>query len=153
MPKMKRLIHLASALLTFGCGLALAAPQDSPAATKLSQCDFPNLKKPWRIDNACKAILDDVAKNLQQNSESKLEIIGNVASSEKYKNLAALRSVNAKSYLVGGEAKQGIDPVRIELLTGDGGSQTVEFWIVPPGAKFSAPGTHPVNEKIVAPMP
>ena len=36
-------------------------PPPPPKASKLSQCDFPKEKKPWRVDNSCKAILDDVA--------------------------------------------------------------------------------------------
>src|SRR5215471_11324499 len=30
--------------------------------TKRSECDFPNKVKPWRVGNACKAVLDDVPK-------------------------------------------------------------------------------------------
>ena len=58
-------------------------PPPPPKAAKLSQCDFPNEKKPWRVDNTCKAILDDVAKNLQQNPDSKLVIVGNAEPKER----------------------------------------------------------------------
>ena len=81
------------------------------------------IKKPWRVDNECKAILDDVAKNLQQNADNKLVIVGNAEPTEKRKNLAAERAVNAKAYLSGGEAKQGIDASRIETRTGSAGHQ------------------------------
>ena len=83
------------------------------------------------MDNTCKAILDDVAKNLQQNPDSKLVIVGNAEPTEKRKNLAAERAVNAKVYLSGGEAKQAIDASRIEARTGSAGTMTSEFWIVP----------------------
>ena len=94
-------------------------PPPPPQASKLSECDFPNkVGKPWRVDNTCKAILDDVAQHLQQNADNKLVIVGNAEPTEKRKNLAAERAVNAKAYLSGGEAKQAIDASRIETRTG-----------------------------------
>ena len=128
-------------------------PPPPPKAAKLSQCDFPNEKKPWRVDNTCKAILDDVAKNLQQSPDNKLVIVGNAEPTEKRKNLAAERAVNSKAYLVGGEAKQGIDATRIEARTGSGGTKTAEYWIVPPGATFDSTGTQPVDESKVMAVP
>ena len=128
-------------------------PPPPPKAAKLSQCDFPNEKKPWRVDNTCKAILDDVAKNLQQNPDNKLVIVGNAEPTEKRKNLAAERAVNSKAYLVGGEAKQGIDATRIEARTGSGGTKTAEYWIVPPGATFDSTGTQSVDESKVMAVP
>ena len=89
-------------------------PPPPPKAAKLSQCDFPNEKKPWRVDNTCKAILDDVAKNLQQNPDSRLVIVGNAEPTEKRKNLAAERAVNSKFYLVEGEAQQHIDQAALK---------------------------------------
>jgi outer membrane protein OmpA-like peptidoglycan-associated protein len=128
-------------------------PPPPPNAAKLSQCDFPNEKKPWRVDNTCKAILDDVAKNLQQNPDNKLVIVGNAEPTEKRKNLAGERAVNSKAYLVGGEAKQGIDATRIEVRTGSGGTKTAEYWIVPPGATFDSTGTQSVDESKVMAVP
>lgn len=128
-------------------------PPPAPQASKLSQCDFPNLVKPWRVDNTCKAILDDVAKNLQQNADSKLVIVGNAEPTEKRKNLAAERAVDSKAYLTGGEAQLGIDPSRIETRTGSAGTKTAEYWIVPAGATFSGEGTQPVDEMKVKAVP
>jgi hypothetical protein len=128
-------------------------PPPPPKASKLSECDFPNNVKPWRVDNTCKAILDDVAKNLQQNPDNKLVIVGNAEPTERRKNLAAERAVNSKAYLVGGEAKQGIDPSRVEVRTGSAGSKTAEYWIVPPGATFASTGSEPVNEAKVPAVP
>jgi hypothetical protein len=128
-------------------------PPPPPQASKLSECDFPNKVKPWRVDNTCKAILDDVAKNLQQNPDNKLVIVGNSDPSEKRKNLAAERAVNSKAYLTGGEAKQGIDPSRIEVRTGSAGTKTAEYWVVPAGATFSGSGTDTVDESKVKAVP
>jgi hypothetical protein len=81
-------------------------------------------------------------------------IVGNQDPSERRpKNLAALRAVNSKAYLSGGEAKQQIDPSRIETRTGTGGTKTAEYWIVPAGAQFTEAGTTPVDESKVKPIP
>jgi hypothetical protein len=154
-----------SATCTDSRGLAASAssqvtvevpPPPPPQASKLSECDFSKMDKigkPWRVDNECKAILDDVAKNLQQNADNKLVIVGNAEPTEKRKNLAAERAVNAKAYLSGGEAKQAIDGSRIETRTGSAGTMTAEFWIVPAGATFSGEGTQLVDESMVKPVP
>jgi hypothetical protein len=131
-------------------------PPPPPQATKLTDCDFANMakiKKPWRVDNECKGKLDDVAKNLQQNADNKLVIVGNAEPTEKRPNLAAERAVNSKAYLTSGEAKLGIDPNRIECRTSSEGTMTAEYWIVPAGATFSETGTQPVDESVVKPVP
>ena len=137
--------------------VAVEAPPPPPAppaqASKLSSCDYPNPAKPWRVDNTCKAVLDDVAQRLQHEPDAKMVIVGNADPKEKRKNLAAERAVNAKAYLSGGEAKQGIDASRIETRTGSGGTKTADFWVVPAGASFTEPDTAPVDESKVKPIP
>jgi hypothetical protein len=128
-------------------------PPPPPEASKLSQCDFPNKVKPWRVDNTCKAILDDVAQRLQHDPDAKLVIVGNAEPGENRKNLAAERGVNSKAYLSGGEAKQAIDASRIEVRTGGAGTRTAEYWVVPAGATFKGEGTQVVNESAVKPIP
>ncbi|MFZ0283978.1 MAG: outer membrane beta-barrel protein [Terriglobales bacterium] len=128
-------------------------PPPPPPAQKLSQCDFPNKVKPWRVDNTCKAILDDVAKNLQQNADAKLVIVGNAEPGEKRPNLAAERAVDSKGYLTSGEAQLGIDPSRIETRTGNAGTKTAEYWVVPSGGTFSGEGTEAVDESKVKAVP
>ena len=133
-----------------------APPPPPPQANKLSECDFSNMAKigkPWRVDNECKAILDDVAKNLQQNADNKLVIVGNQETAEKRKNLAGERAVNSKAYLTGGESKQGIDPSRVETRTGNLGTKSAQFWIVPAGANFPGEDTQVVNESKVKAVP
>src|SRR5271166_4234188 len=132
------------------------APAAAPQASKLTDCDFENMAKigkPWRVDNECKGKLDDVAKNLQQNADNKLVIVGNAEPAEKRKNLAAERAVNSKAYLTSGEAHLGIDPSRIETRTGSAGTKSAEYWIVPSGATFSGEGTQAVDESKVKAVP
>jgi hypothetical protein len=131
-------------------------PPPPPQASKLSECDFSKMTKigkPWRVDNECKAILDDVAQRLQHEPDSKLVIVGNAEPKEKRRNLAAERAVDAKFYLSGGEAKQAIDASRIETRTGSAGTQSDEFWVVPAGATFAGEGTTTVDESKVKPVP
>jgi hypothetical protein len=129
-------------------------PPPPPQATKLNECQYPNAKKPWRVDNTCKAALDDVALKLQQDSDSKLVVVGNAEPTEKRKNLAGERALNVKAYISGGEAKQNIDPSRIEARTGNSGTGATEHWIVPAGATFpGADSTTVVDETKVKAVP
>jgi hypothetical protein len=129
-------------------------PAPPPQASKLNECQYPNVKKPWRVDNTCKAALDDVALKLQQDSDAKLVVVGNADPKEKRKNLAAERAVDVKAYISGGEAKQNIDPSRIETRTGNAGTATSEHWIIPAGATFPGAGTTtPVDETKVKAIP
>jgi hypothetical protein len=128
-------------------------PPPPPEASKLSECEFPNKVKPWRVDNTCKAVLDDVAQRLQHDPDAKLVIVGNAEPGEKRKNLAAERAVNSKAYLSGGEAKQGIDASRIEVRTGSAGTKTAEYWVVPAGATFKGADTAVVDESVVKAVP
>jgi hypothetical protein len=133
-------------------------PPPPPQASKLNECDYPNKVKPWRVDNTCKAELDDVASKLQQDPDAKLVVVGNAGDDEikhsKHKNLAAERAVDVKYYLTQGEAQQHIDASRIECRTGSAGSTTSEQWIVPAGATFpNESSTQPVDETKVKPIP
>jgi hypothetical protein len=129
-------------------------PPPPPQATKVNECAYPNVKKPWRVDNTCKAELDDVALKLQQDPDAKLVVVGNSEPTEKRKNLAGERAVDVKFYISGGEAKQNIDASRIETRTGNAGTATSEQWIVPAGATFpEASSTMPVDETKVMAVP
>ena len=125
-------------------------PPPPPTASKLNEIAFPDKKKPWRVDNAAKAILDDVALKLQRDADAKAVVIGSADPDETKKkanaNLAAERAYNTKEYLT---KEKGIDPSRIELRTG-GTGQKAEIWIVPAGATFTGEGTTVVDESKLA---
>ncbi len=128
-------------------------PPPPPQASNIGTCSFDKDKKrPWRVDNACKAVLDEVALRLQREADSKLVVVGHSDPETDKKNAdkyAAERAVNSKEYLSGGEAKQQIDPSRIEVRTGAQNGQTAEFWLVPAGATFNQADTQPVDENAV----
>ncbi len=116
-------------------GVNVEVPPPPPQASKLNEIQFKNAKKPARVDNEAKAILDDVALRLQREPESKAVVIGNFDPNEKKgQSIAQQRAVNTKAYLT---EEKGIDPARIEVRTGNAGLQTAEIWIVPPGATFT----------------
>jgi|HubBroStandDraft_1064217.scaffolds.fasta_scaffold00367_27 hypothetical protein len=129
-------------------------PPPPPQATKVNECAYPNVKKPWRVDNTCKAELDDVALKLQQDPDAKLVVVGNADPKEKRKNLAGERAADVKFYISEGEAQQHIDASRIEVRTGNAGTATSEQWIVPSGATFpEADSTTLVDETKVKAIP
>jgi outer membrane protein OmpA-like peptidoglycan-associated protein len=114
-------------------------PPPPPTASKLNQIEFKNPAKPARVDNEAKAILDDVALRLQREPDAKAVIIGSFEPSEKNgQKLAEQRAVNTKAYLT---QEKGIDPSRIDLRTGSGGTRTAEIYLVPAGATFDVAGT------------
>jgi len=115
------------------------APPPVPQPSKLGECDF----KTARVDNKCKAVLDDVALRLQRDADAKAVIVGNAGAKEA-KTMAAQRATNAKTYLV---KEKGIDASRIEVRTGMSGEKKADFYLVPAGATFSDANTEMVMEK------
>jgi hypothetical protein len=120
-------------------------PPPPPSASKLNEIAF---TKPYssRVDNTAKAVLDDVALRLQREPDAKAVVIGDLDPKEtskvRTKNLAAMRAVNTKAYLVN---EKGIDPNRIETRTNGPRGAKSEIWIVPSGATFSDPETQVTN--------
>ncbi len=142
--------------------VTVEAPPQPPQVTNISSIQFPDMKRPWRVDNTAKAILDDVASRMKADPNAKIAIVG-YADGEKAPmegkgkgrhpmDLAAQRAVNAKAYLV---QQQGIDPSRIDVRKGTGKSQTADIDWIPQGADAStAPilqGTTSVDESAVKP--
>ncbi len=124
-------------------------PPAKPKASNLGSCQFNNKMKPWRVDNTCKATLDGVAAAAQKEADAKVVVVGNSDATERRKNLAAERAVNAKAYLSGGEGHQGIDANRIQTRTGNAGTQSIDTWLVPTGADDPAPDAKAVDESMV----
>jgi outer membrane protein OmpA-like peptidoglycan-associated protein len=99
--------------------------------------------RPSRVDNEAKACLDEIALNLQRNSDAKLAISGNAATGEKNsKKLATARAVNTKAYLVN---EKGIDASRIAVYTGSQDGKTVSTTLIPAGATLDSTGNTPVD--------
>jgi OmpA family len=159
--------HTATATTT----VAIVAPPPPPLPHAQALCSVSfskDKKRPTRVDNEAKACLDEVALDLQKQSDAKLVLIGssdakekaNTAKQEKYaakhkhakvEDLAAQRAVNAKDYLV---SEKGIDPSRVKAATVATDGQKVDNYLVPSGADFAADvqGTAPVDESSLKPQ-
>lgn len=139
------------------------APPPQPHAQALCSINFTTDKRrPTRVDNEAKACLDEVALDLQKQSDAKAVVVGEANAKEKamterqqkyaerhkrakVEEFAGQRAVNAKEYLV---KDKGIDASRIDVATGSGDDQKVENYLVPAGANFNSDvsGTTPVDE-------
>jgi len=138
-----------SCLASVAVAVPPAPPAPPPVAqTQVGQCDFSNGKKPARVDNACKAALDDAAMKLKREPEGKLIIVGFADASEEAKvpQLGGLRALNAKTYLTGGEGGQGIDASRVEIRKGEGEGQNAVLYWVPAGGSFTGENTSAIDE-------
>ena len=127
------------------CTVNVEVPPPPPACSKANSIQFPDPKRPWRVDNTAKAILDDVASRLKADPNAKIVIVG-YADGEKAPmvgtgknrhamNLAGQRAVNAKAYLV---QQQGIDASRVEVRQGTGQQKVADIIWVPQGADENA---------------
>jgi len=159
--------HTASA----GTSVTITAPYVAPIPHSQALCPITfdkDKKRPTRVDNEAKACLDEVALDLQRQSDAKAVVVGESDAAEKANQAkeeatekkrkhpkpvvedAAQRAVNAKEYLV---TEKGIDASRISTATGTTDGQTVEDYLVPSGATFTndVNGTTPVDETAVKP--
>lgn len=153
---------------TASTGVTVTAPYVPPVPHSQSLCSIgfaTDKQRPTRVDNEAKACLDEVALDLQKQSDAKVVVVGSANAKEKAKmakeqkaalknkhvkveDLAAQRAVNTKAYLV---TEKGIDASRIQAATSAADDQRVEDYLVPAGANFSADvtGTNPVDESQV----
>ena len=144
------------------CTVNVEVPPPPPSCSKINSIQFPDKRRPWRVDNTAKAILDDVASRLKADPNAKIDIVG-YADGEKAPmegtgkkrhamNLAAQRAVNAKAYLV---QQQGIDPSRIGVRSGTGQQKLADIIWLPQGADENTcaelQNTTPVDESMVKP--
>ncbi len=157
---------------TASTSVTITAPYVPPAPHTQALCSITFSKdknRPTRVDNEAKACLDEVALDLQRQSDAKAVVVGESDAKEQAKTAkaeklaakrkhakpvigdAAQRAVNTKEYLV---TEKGIDASRISVATGTTDGQTVEDYLVPAGASFSADvsGTTPVDETVAKPV-
>ncbi len=137
-------------------------PPPVPKTQTLCSINFDrDTKRPARVDNEAKACLDDVALNLQRQTDATAVLVGSktaapeAAPTKKSKknakpeaDLAAQRAVNTKAYLV---TEKGIDASRISVRTGTTDANQVQNYLVPTGATFDndVQGTTAVDETAV----
>lgn len=150
---------------TANTSVTIMAPPVPPAPHTEALCSISfdtDKLRPTRVDNEAKACLDQVALDLQQQPDAKAVLVGESTTEErtprrhqkhaKGADYAAQRAVNTKEYLV---VDKGIDASRISVATGSTDGKTVENYLVPAGANFSADvtGTTPVDESMIKAQP
>jgi len=155
---------------TANTNVTIMAPYVAPIPRTQTLCSITfdkDKKRPTRVDNEAKACLDQVAMDLQRQSDAKAVVVGSSDAKEKeatakeakraMKNkhvkvvdLAAERAVNTKEYLV---TEKGIDASRVSVATEATDGQKVEDYLVPSGATFAndVTGTTAVDETMVKP--
>ena len=110
----------------------------APVAKNLCSISFErDRKRPVRVDNEAKGCLDDIALELNRESDAVLVIVGKHDPHEK-PEAAAERTLNTKQYLTD---EKGIDPRRIQVRTGETTGRTADNVLVPPGATWDPSGT------------
>jgi hypothetical protein len=137
--------------------VTVTLPPPPPAARKYGDgLDFSkDRKRPTRVDNAAKGMLDRYADALAADPNATAVVVGYDDAAERVPKKhckallpqdAALRAVNTKAYLV---EEKGIDPRRIEVRKGTEDAQEVILWIVPAGATLDMSSTVSVDESPV----
>jgi hypothetical protein len=157
---------------TANTSVTITAPYVPPVPHTKQLCSISfdkDAKRPTRVDNEAKACLDEVALDLQQQSDAKAVVVGESDAKEKARiekeeamakkrkhakpviDDGAQRAVNTKDYLV---TEKGIDASRVSVATGTTDGKTVEDYLVPAGATFTTDvnGTTPVDESTVKPI-
>ncbi len=107
-----------------------AAPQTSALCAISFERDR---RRPVQVDNEAKACLDDIALQMQRESDGKLVIVGNYSDGETQK-IASERAVNESRYLVN---EKGVDAGRIESRIGSASGRTATNTFVPAGAIYN----------------
>jgi len=137
--------------------VTVTLPPPQPATRKYGDgLDFSaDKKRPSRIDNAAKAMLDRYADALAADPDAMAVVVGYHNAAERVSKrhrkalppqVAVRRAVNTRAYLV---EDKGIDAGRIEVRTGIEDAQKVILWIVPTGATFDMSNTVSINESLV----
>src|SRR5271163_892031 len=112
--------HGLTATCTASVDVQLPPPVVVEQSTSVGECSFNNSNKPGRVDNECKATLDQVALLVQQEPNDSYVIVGYAEDeeTEKMTQLAGQRAVNVKYYLTQGEGGQQINPSLLQVKAG-----------------------------------
>jgi ferredoxin len=141
--------------LSTGCQTVvnvLAVPVVVNEITEMGSCSFNDSRRPGRVDNVCKATLDDIALKIQREPNNTLVVVGYAEDEETVKatQLAGQRAVNVKYYLTKGEGGAKVDAIRVQPRSGADKTKTIKIYSVPPNMQVTETTT-PVDETVVKP--
>ncbi len=140
--------------LSTSCTAAISVPpvQKVAEVEDWGECTFEkDPKRPWRVDNDCKDVLDKLALRIQQMPNGKVAIVGfndqtEVANEE---TVGSQRAVNVKYYLTTDELGPKVDASRIEPRKGGTKGKAAHFYYVPQGATFTQEESVTIDESAV----
>jgi len=140
--------------LSTSCTAAVTVPavQKVAEVEDWGECTFEkNPKKPWRVDNDCKDVLDKLALRIQQMPNGKVAIVGyndqtEVANAE---TIGSQRAVNIKYYMTTDELGPKVDPTRLEPRKGGAKGKAAHFYFVPQGTTLTTEESVTVDETAV----
>ena len=129
--------------LSTSCTASVAVPAVQKAAEveDWGECTFEkDPKRPWRVDNDCKDVLDKLALRIQQMPNGKVAIVGYTDQTEvvNAEQLGAQRAVNVKYYLTTDELGPKVDPTRLEPRKGGTEGQGGSLLLRSPGSDVYA---------------
>jgi hypothetical protein len=120
-----------------------AAVMPAATSTLCSMSFARDVRRPARVNNEAKACLDEIAMNLQRNSDERLALVGSAGVHEHNKDkLAAERAEHTREYLV---QEKGIDASRIDIYTSGTDAKEVNSVVIPAGATLDTTGTTKVG--------
>jgi hypothetical protein len=140
--------------LSSSCTASVSVPpvQKVAEVEDWGECTFEkNPKKPWRVDNDCKDVLDKLALRVQQMPNGRVAIVGFTDQTEvvNAEQLGAQRAVNIKYYMTTDELGPKVDPTRLEPRKGGTKGKAAHFYFVPQGATFTQEESVTVDEAVV----
>jgi outer membrane protein OmpA-like peptidoglycan-associated protein len=140
--------------LSTSCTASVSVPpvQKVAEVEDWGECTFEkDPKRPWRVDNDCKDVLDKLALRVQQMPNGRVAIVGFTDQEEvvKSEQLGAQRAVNVKYYLTTDELGPKVDASRLEPRKGGTKGKTAHFYFVPQGATFTQEESVTVDETAV----
>jgi hypothetical protein len=140
--------------LSTSCTASITVPavQKIAEVEDWGECTFEkNPKKPWRVDNDCKDVLDKLALRVQQMPNGKVAIVGYKDQEEVVNadHIGAQRAVNVKYYMTTDELGPKVDATRLEPREGGTKTKSAHFYYVPQGATFTQEESVVVDESAV----
>lgn len=116
------------------------------------ECTFEkDPKRPWRVDNDCKDVLDKLALRVQQMPNGRVAIVGYTDQTEvaNEETLGSRRAVNIKYYMTTDELGPKVDPTRLEPRKGGPKGKAAHFYFIPQGANFTQEDSVTIDESAV----